>query len=54
MHRDRESQECEKNPVTEDAVQELREHILRLDPTATAITPVSLVLAVASVNSTIR
>ena len=33
---------------------ELREHILRLDPTARAITPVSLALAVASVNSTIR
>ena len=43
-----------KNPVAERAVQELREHILRLDPTARAITPVSLALAVASVNSTIR
>ena len=43
-----------KNPVAERTVQELREHILRLDPTARAITPVSLALAVASVNSTLR
>ena len=43
-----------KNPVVERAVQELCEHILRIDSTARAITPMSLACVVASVNSTIR
>ncbi|XP_056001758.1 uncharacterized protein LOC130048742 [Ostrea edulis] len=43
-----------KNPIAERAVQELREHILRIDPTARAVSSLVLSLAVASVNCTIR
>ena len=43
-----------KNPVAERAVQEVREHILKIDPTAHAVSSLVLSLAVASVNSTIR
>lgn len=44
-----------KNPVAERAVQEVREHILRVDLTARAISPVLLSLAaVAYVNKSIR
>jgi hypothetical protein len=43
-----------KNPIAERAVQELREHILRIDPSARAVSPLVLSLAVASVNCTIR
>jgi hypothetical protein len=54
MHRNWTSQECEQNPLVERANQELQKNILRLDPTARTVTPVSLALAIASVNSTIR
>ena len=43
-----------KNPVAERAVQEVREYILKIDPTAHAVSSLVLSLAVASVNSTIR
>ena len=43
-----------KNPVAERAVQEVLEHILKIDPTAHAVSSLVLSLAVASVNGTIR
>jgi hypothetical protein len=40
-----------KNPVVDRAMQEVNEHILRLDACAKAISPVMLARAIASVNS---
>lgn len=43
-----------KNPVAEKAIQELEDELLRLDPTGGPITPMSLAIANAAVNSRIR
>lgn len=43
-----------KNLVAERAVQDVREHILRIDPTARVVSSLLLSLAVASVNCWIR
>jgi hypothetical protein len=43
-----------KNPTAERTIQEIREHLLRIDPSARAVSPVVLSLAVASVNCIIR
>ena len=48
------SKNANKNPVAEQAVQEVREHILKIDPTTYAVSSLVLSLAVASVNSTFR
>lgn len=47
-------QECPKNPDADRAVQEVREHILRIYPTARTVSSLLLSLAVASVNSLVR
>lgn len=39
-----------KTPVTERAVQEVRKHVLRIDPTASAVSPLLLLLAVNSIR----
>ncbi|KAK3103665.1 hypothetical protein FSP39_020858 [Pinctada imbricata] len=43
-----------KNPVAERAIQELRDEILRLDPTNRTVNTVSLCLALSAVNTRIR
>ncbi|KAK3742099.1 hypothetical protein QZH41_007659 [Actinostola sp. cb2023] len=45
---------CNKNPVAEKAVQELESELLRQDPLGGAISPVTLAIATASLNSRIR
>lgn len=44
----------DKSTVAEGAVQKVREHILRIDPTARVVSSLLLLLAAASVNNSIR
>ncbi|KAJ8369657.1 hypothetical protein SKAU_G00096850 [Synaphobranchus kaupii] len=43
-----------KNPVAEKAIQELTSELLRLDPLGSAVTPLTLAVATAALNSRIR